>query len=47
MPLLFGADKFWHPLAGVIAGGIFGATLLALLFCPVVYLLVYKSEAEK
>ena len=47
MPLLFGADKFWHPLAGVIAGGIFGATLLALLFCPVVYLLVCKSEVGK
>jgi multidrug efflux pump subunit AcrB len=39
LPLLFGADPFWHPLAGVIAGGMLGATVLALLFCPVVYLM--------
>lgn len=37
LPLLFGADRFWHPLAGVMAGGVGGATLLALLLCPVVY----------
>jgi len=37
MPLLFGADRFWHPLAAMIAGGVAGATLLALLLCPVVF----------
>lgn len=43
MPLLFGADRFWHPLAGVMAGGVAGATLLALLLCPVVYLRFKRS----
>jgi len=38
LPLLLGADRFWHPLAGVMAGGVAGATLLALMLCPVVYL---------
>lgn len=37
MPLLFGADRFWHPLAAMIAGGVAGATLLALLLCPIVF----------
>lgn len=40
LPLLFGADRFWHPLAAVISGGVAGATLLALLFCPLIYLVL-------
>ncbi len=38
LPLLMGADRFWHPLAGVMVGGVVGASFLGLLFCPVVYL---------
>ena len=38
LPLLLGADRFWHPLAGVMAGGVGGATLMALMLCPVVFM---------
>ena len=40
LPLLLGDDRFWHPLAAVVSGGVAGATLLALLFCPAMYLLM-------
>jgi multidrug efflux pump subunit AcrB len=42
LPLLLGADRFWHPLAGMIAGGVGGATLSALLLCPVVFRLITR-----
>lgn len=37
LPLLFGPDPFWYPLAGMIAGGVSGATVAALLIAPVVF----------
>lgn len=37
LPLLLGSDAFWHPLAAMIAGGVVGATISALLLCPVLY----------
>lgn len=37
LPLLLGADRFWHPLAATIAGGVAGATLLALIFAPAAF----------
>lgn len=40
LPLLLGADRFWHPLAATIAGGVTGATLLALLFAPAAFRLL-------
>lgn len=42
VPLLLGGGGFWPPLAVAIAGGIFGATLMALYFIPSAYLLVRK-----
>lgn len=47
MPLLLAGGAFWPPLAVAIAGGVSGATLLALLFAPSVYLLVmFREECE-
>lgn len=45
VPLLLGADRFWHPLAAVIAGGVVGATVLALLLCPIAYIRYARSKA--
>ena len=39
IPLLLGGGGFWPPLAIALAGGVGGATLLALYFSPSVYLL--------
>ncbi len=44
VPLLLGGGGFWPPLAVAIAGGIFGATLLALYFVPCSYLLLKKQS---
>ena len=41
IPLLLGGGNFWPPLAICIAGGVGGATLLALVFVPCVYLLLF------
>ncbi len=43
-PLLFDSTGFWPPLAISIAGGLGGATLLALYFIPSAYLLIYRSQ---
>lgn len=40
IPLLMGGGEFWPPLAIVIAGGVGGATILALYFAPSAYLLM-------
>lgn len=40
MPLLLAGGGFWPPLAISIAGGVAGATILALYFVPSAYLLV-------
>lgn len=44
-PLLLGGGGFWPPLAVTIAGGVGGATILALLFVPAMYLLLMKRRA--
>lgn len=46
-PLIFGGGGFWPPLAIAIAGGVGGATILALIFVPSAYILLKcrKSEA--
>ena len=38
-PLIIGGGGFWPPLAVAIAGGVGGATILALIFAPSAYLL--------
>ena len=40
IPLLIDGGEFWPPLAICIAGGVIGATVLALLFVPCAYLLM-------
>ncbi len=42
LPLLLGGNAFWIPLAVVIAGGVSGATALALIFIPSVYMQLLK-----
>ena len=39
-PLILGGGGFWPPLAIAIAGGVGGATILALLFVPSAYILL-------
>lgn len=46
LPLIFGGGQFWPPLAVAIAGGVIGATLLALVFVPSAYRLVYCLPAK-
>ncbi|MEM9119251.1 MAG: efflux RND transporter permease subunit [Cyanobacteria bacterium P01_F01_bin.56] len=46
VPLLADGDPFWRPLAIAIAGGICGATLLALYFVPAAYVLVKCSNGS-
>ncbi|WP_417744183.1 efflux RND transporter permease subunit [Rosistilla oblonga] len=41
MPLIWAGGGFWPPLAVAIAGGVIGATLLALVFVPSAYRIVY------
>ncbi|MFK7777082.1 MAG: efflux RND transporter permease subunit, partial [Gimesia sp.] len=44
LPLILEGGGFWPPLAITIAGGITGATLLALVFVPSSYLLIRRVE---
>ncbi len=44
VPLLLQGGGFWPPMAVAIAGGICGATLLALYFVPCAYLLTLKRR---
>ncbi|MEM7553946.1 MAG: efflux RND transporter permease subunit [Cyanobacteria bacterium P01_A01_bin.84] len=46
VPLLLSGGEFWPPLAVAIAGGVVGATLLALYFVPAAYYLI-KSRFGK
>ncbi|MDB9327444.1 efflux RND transporter permease subunit, partial [Nodularia spumigena CS-590/02] len=45
IPLILGGGGFWPPLAVVIAGGVGGATILALYFIPSAYLLLRSPTA--
>ena len=44
VPLLLDGGEFWPPLAIAIAGGVIGATLLALYLIPAAYLIVIRSK---
>ncbi len=44
IPLIIAGGDFWPPLAVVLAGGVFGATLLALLYIPATYLLLQRLQ---
>lgn len=47
VPLLLGGGEFWPPLAIAIAGGVMGATLLALYLIPAAYLLIIPTKKQK
>ena len=44
VPLILAGGKFWPPLAVTIAGGVGGATLMALLLAPALHLLVCSKQ---
>lgn len=44
LPLIVGGGGFWPPLAITIAGGVAGATFLALYFTPSLYLLMCRNK---
>ncbi|MEM1071113.1 MAG: efflux RND transporter permease subunit, partial [Planctomycetota bacterium] len=46
IPLLLGGGGFWPPLAVAIAGGVGGATILALYFAPSAYLLIMRQRTH-
>lgn len=47
VPLLISGGPFWRPLAIAIAGGISGASLLALYFVPAAYALIYRPNHKR
>ncbi|MEO1428745.1 MAG: efflux RND transporter permease subunit [Cyanobacteria bacterium J06633_8] len=47
VPLLLSGGEFWPPLAVAIAGGVVGATLLALYFVPAAYYLIKTRFGRK
>ncbi|MDJ0534463.1 MAG: efflux RND transporter permease subunit [Xenococcaceae cyanobacterium MO_207.B15] len=47
VPLLLSGGEFWPPLAVAIAGGVVGATLLALYFVPCAYYLLKSSFSKQ
>lgn len=44
LPLIFSGGGFWPPLAIAIAGGVSGATILALYFVPATYMLMMRFK---
>ncbi len=45
LPFILAGGGFWPPLAIAIAGGVAGATILALYFVPAVYVLMNRRRA--
>ncbi len=46
MPLILAGGGFWPPLAISVAGGVAGATLLALVFVPSAFVLMFGRQPE-
>lgn len=46
VPLILAGGKFWPPLAVTIAGGVGGATLMALLLAPALHLLLCSKARD-
>lgn len=46
MPLILAGGSFWPPLAVTIAGGVGGATIIALIFVPSCYLIIMRRSFE-
>jgi multidrug efflux pump subunit AcrB len=47
LPLILGGGGFWPPMAITIAGGVGGATLLALVFAPSAYVLLMCPRCQE
>ncbi len=47
LPLLVSTQKFWPPLATAVAGGLIGATLIALIFVPSIFLLMHRRKPAR
>jgi len=47
LPLILFGGTFWPPLAIAIAGGLVGATVLALIFVPAVYIYVSRRRLKR
>lgn len=47
VPLILWGGSFWEPLAIVVAGGVSGATMLALVFVPAVFVLMTRSRRRR
>lgn len=47
VPLMLDETGFWPPLAITIAGGLLGATILALYFVPCIFLLIHKKSRQR
>lgn len=47
MPMILGGSLFWGPLAVVIAGGVVGATMIALLFIPASHLALNRRPCAQ
>ena len=47
LPLMLDGGEFWPPLAVALAGGVGGATLLALYFVPCTYLLLSRRNSKE
>lgn len=46
VPLMVDETGFWPPLAITIAGGLLGATILALYFVPCIFLLIHRKARQ-
>jgi len=44
LPLIIAGGGFWPPMAVTIAGGVVGATVLALIFVPACYMIAMKRS---
>lgn len=46
-PLFLGGGEFWPPVAISIAGGVLGATILAFIFVPSAFLVIYSPPKQQ
>ena len=46
LPLILFGDSFWRPLAMAVSGGILGATVLALVLVPALFVLISRRHAR-
>ena len=47
LPLILGGSLFWAPLAVIMAGGVLGATLIALVFVPAAHSLLARRACAQ